>query len=126
MDHLTLSPLGDLHVRKPSSWAALADLTMIWPADPDDPAFRVKLLRASAAAIGLAVSDDRLSLPTYRPAQSLDLLGYGASVLDVLLPKRVQLTTIIRGGRLVSNWLASTLPSEQEVAEVVNFTDGAA
>ena len=71
--------------------------------------------------VGLAVSDERLPLPFYRPA-SLDLVAYGESVLEVLIPRGVQLGEIIRGGRTVADWLSGTLPSEQEVAETADFS----
>ena len=122
MKHLTFSPLPHLQIRKPQSWTALADLTLSWPADPDDPTFRVRLLRCSAAAIGLVVDDDRLTLPAYRPA-SLDLVGYGAECLEVLIPRGVQLAEILRGGREVADWLSASLPTEPEVSETADFTD---
>ena len=122
MDTLTLSPLPDLQIRKPASWTALADLTISWPVVVDDPTYRARLLRCSAAAIGLVVDDERLILPSYRPA-TLDLVAYGESVLEVLLPRGVQLGEIIRGGRTVADWLTTALPTEQEVSDTADFTD---
>ena len=121
MKTITLSPLPDLQTKRPSSWTALADLTVSWPTDPEDPTFRARLLRCSAAAIGLAVNDERLPLPFYRPA-SLDLVAYGESVLEVLIPRGIHLGEIIRNGREVADWLSGTLPSEQEVAETADFS----
>lgn len=88
----------------------------------DDPTYRARLLRCSAAAIGLVVDDERLILPSYRPA-TLDLVAYGESVLEVLLPRGVQLGEIIRGGRTVADWLTTALPTEQEVSDTADFTD---
>mgnify|MGYP003116125334 FL=1 len=122
MQTLTLSPLPDLQIRKPASWTALADLTISWPVVVDDPTYRARLLRCSAAAIGLVVDDERLILPSYRPA-TLDLVAYGESVLEVLLPRGVQLGEIIRGGRTVADWLTTALPTEQEVSDTADFTD---
>ena len=102
MDTLTLSPLPDLQIRKPGSWTALADLTVSWPTEPEDPTHRARLLR-------------------YRTA-SMDLLAYGESVIEVLIPRGVQLGEIIRGGRTVADWLTTTLPSEQEVSDTADFT----
>ena len=121
MDTLTLSPLPDLQIRKPSSWTALADLTVCWPTEPDDPTHRSRLLRCCAAAIGLVINDERLPLPSYRTA-SMDLVAYGESVIEVLIPRGVQLGEIIRGGRTVADWLTTTLPSEQEVSDTADFT----
>ena len=121
MKTITLSPLPDLQTKRPSSWTALADLTVSWPTDPNDPTFRARLLRCSAAAIGLAVNDERLPLPFYRPA-SLDLVAYGESVLEVLIPRGVQLGEIIRSGRELADWLSGTLPSEQEVSDTADFS----
>ena len=122
MDTLTLSPLPDLQIRKPASWTALADLTISWPVVVDDPTYRARLLRCSAAAIGLVVNDERLLLPSYRPA-TLDLVAYGESVIEVLIPRGVQLGEIIRGGRTVADWLTTALPTEQEVSDTADFTD---
>ena len=121
MKTLTLSPLPDLQIRKPSSWTALADLTVSWPTEPEDPTFRSRLLRCSAAAIGLVLDDERLLLPSYCTA-SMDLVAYGESVIEVLIPRGVQLAEIIRGGRTVADWLTTTLPSEQEVSDTADFT----
>ena len=121
MKTITLSPLPDLQTKRPSSWTALADLTVSWPTDPNDPTFRARLLRCSAAAIGLAVNDERLPLSFYRPA-SLDLVAYGESVLEVLIPRGVQLGEIIRSGRELADWLSGTLPSEQEVSDTADFS----
>jgi hypothetical protein len=54
----------------------------------------------------------------------MDPVAYGVSVLEVLIPRRVQLAEIIRAGREVADWLAGTLPSEQEVSQTADFTDG--
>lgn len=121
MKTIALSPLPDLQTKRPSSWTALADLTVSWPTDPEDPTFRARLLRCSAAAIGLAVNDERLPLPFYRPA-TLDLVAYGESVLEVLIPRGVQLGEIIRSGRELADWLSGTLPSEQEVSDTADFS----
>jgi hypothetical protein len=121
MDTLTLSPLGDLTVARPASWAVLADLAVSWPHDPGAPDFRIKQMRCAAAAIGLVVNDERLPLPKYRPA-TLDLVAYGESVLEVLIPRRVQLSTILRAGRVAGDWLSDALPTEQEVAETADFS----
>ena len=80
MKTVTLSPLPDLQIRKPASWTALADLTVSWPTEPEDPTYRARLLRCSAAAIGLVIDDERLPLPSYRTA-SMDLVAYGESVM---------------------------------------------
>ena len=125
MKTITLSPLPDLQIRKPASWTALADLTVSWPTEPEDPTYRARLLRCSAAAIGLVIDDERLPLPSYRTA-SLDLVAYGESVMEVLIPRGVQLGEIIRGGRTVADWLTTTLPSEQEVSETADFTGAGA
>jgi len=125
MQTLTLSPLPDLQICKPSSYTALADLTVSWPTDTDSPTFRTRLLRCSAAAIGLVLKDERLLLPSYRPA-TLDLLAYGESVIEVLIPRGVQLAAIIKGGRAVADWLTTTLPTEQEVSETADFTGAGA
>ena len=125
MDRVTLAPLGALEIERPTSWTALADLTVGWPTEPEHATFRARLLRCSAAALGLVLADERLTVPTYRPA-SLDIVAYGEAVLEVLLPRRVQLSEILREGRQVADWLASGLPSEAEVVEQVNFTDAEA
>ena len=125
MKTVTLSPLPDLQIRKPASWTALADLTVSWPTEPEDPTFRARLLRCSAAAIGLVIDDERLPLPSYRTA-SLDLVAYGESVLEVLIPRGIHLGEIIRNGREVADWLSGTLPSEQEVSETADFTGAGA
>ena len=125
MDTITLSPLHDLQIRKPASWTALVDLTLYWPTDMEDPRFRARLVRCSAAAIGLVLDDERLPLPSYR-AESMDLVAYGVSVVEVLIPQRVQLAEILRAGREVADWLAGTLPSEQEVSQTADFTDAGA
>ena len=101
MDTLTLSPLPDLQIRKPGSWTALADLTVSWPTEPEDPTHRARLLRCCAAA-------------------------YGESVIEVLIPCGVQLGEIIRGGRTVADWLTTTLPTEQEVSDTADFTGAGA
>jgi hypothetical protein len=123
MKTITLSPLHDLQIRKPAEWTALVDLTVSWPTDPEDPRFRSRLVRCSAAAIGLVLDDDRLPVPAYRTA-SMDPVAYGVSVVEVLIPQRVQLAEILRAGREIADWLAGTLPSEQEVAQTADFTDG--
>ena len=104
---------------------ALVDLTLYWPTDPEDPRFRARLVRCSAAAIGLVLDDERLPLPSYR-AESMDLVAYGVSVLEVLIPRSVQLADILRAGREIADWLAGTLPSEQEVAQTADFTGAGA
>ena len=125
MNHLTLSPLGDIAVVKPSSWTALADLTMSWPITPTDPDYRLRLIRVSAAAIGMSVQDERLKVPPYRPAR-LDLLTYGEEIIEVLMPLGVQLSSIIRAGRELSVWLAGVLPSEEEVSDTAAFIEAEA
>lgn len=125
MKTLTLFPLPDLKICRPASWTALADLTVSWPTEMSDPTFRTRLLRCSAAAIGLVVDDERLLLPSYRPA-TLDLVAYGESVLEVLIPRGVQLGEIIRGGRTVADWLTTTLPTEQEVSDTADFSGAGA
>ena len=123
MQTLSLPPLGDFQVKRPDSWTAVVDLTMSWPTDPDSPSFRLKIIRASAAAIGLVAVN--AGLPRYRSSR-LDLLGYGEEVLEVLIPKRVQLAEIIRAGRQASDYLAGTLPREVEVVELADFTEAGA
>ncbi len=123
MKLLSLPPLGDLEVECPASWTAIADLTMSWPTDPDSPSYRLKYVRASAAAIGLVAVN--AGLPRYRPSR-LDLLGYGEEVLEILIPKRVQLAEIIRAGRQASDFLAASLPREVEVVELADFTGAGA
>ena len=123
MKLLSLPPLGDLEVKRPDSWTAITDLAMSWPTDPDSPSYRLKYIRASAAAIGLVVVN--AGLPRYRPSR-LDLLGYGEEVLEVLIPKRVQLAEIIRAGRQASDFLAASLPREVEVVELADFTGAGA
>ena len=86
MKTITLSPLHDLQIRKPAEWTALVDLTVSWPTDPEDPRFRSRLVRCSAAAIGLVLNDERLPVPAYRTA-SMDPVAYGVSVLEVLIPQ---------------------------------------
>ena len=125
MNTLTLSPLGDLTLTRPASWVVIADLVISWPSDIKSVEYRHKLMRHSAATIGLAVTDDRLKLPKYRPA-TMDMMSYGESVLEVLIPRRVQIASIIKAGREVGDWLSDCLPAEQEVQEAADFTDGGA
>ena len=125
MQTLTLSPLPDLQIRKPSSYTALADLTVSWPTEPDSSTHRPHMLRCCAAAIGLVVNDERLQLPSYRTT-SMDLVAYGESVIEVLIPRGVQLAAIIKGGRAVADWLTTTLPTEQEVSNTADFTGAGA
>ena len=123
MKLLSLPPLGDLEVKRPDSWTAITDLTMSWPTDPDSPSYRLKYIRASAAAIGLVAVN--AGLPRYRPSR-LDLLGYGEEVLEILIPKRVQLAEILKAGRQASDFLAASLPREVEVVELADFTGAGA
>ena len=125
MKTITLSPLHDLQIRKPESWTALCDLTVSWPTDPEDPRSRARLVRCCAAAIGLVLDDERILLPSYR-TESMDLVAYGVSVVEVLIPRRVQLAEIIRAGREIGDWLAGTMPSEQEVSQTADFTGAGA
>ena len=120
MDTLTLSPLGNLPVSRPSSWAAIADLTLCWPTEPDEPTYRSRLIRCAAAAVGMAVEFG----PTYRPA-SMDVLAYGEAMLEELIPARVQLAELLRGGREVADWLSGSLPREAEVVQTADFTAAA-
>jgi hypothetical protein len=48
------------------------------------------------------------------------------SVLETLIPQRVQLAEILRAGREIADWLAGTLPSEQEVSQTADFIDAGA
>ena len=123
MQTLLLPPLGDLQVKRPDSWPAVAALTISWPTDPESPGYRLKVVRVSAAAIGMVAVN--AGLPAYRP-ERMDLLGYGAEVLEVLIPQRVQLAEIIRAGRQASDYLAGTLPREVEVVELADFTEAGA
>ena len=123
MKFLSLPPLGDLEVKRPDSWTAITDLAMSWPSDPDSPGFLLKMNRASAAAIGLVAV--KAGLPRYRPSR-LDLMGYGAEVLEVLIPQRVQLAEIIRAGGEVVSYLSALLPQEAEVVALADFTEAGA
>jgi len=121
MKTITLSPLGEYAITRPSLWTGLADLTVSWPTEPAADDFRPRIIRCAAASLGMALPP-ALGLPDYRP-ERMDVLRYGSVCLDELLHKGVPLAEIVRAGRLAGEWLTGALPTEQEVVETVDFTE---
>ena len=114
IDTITLPPVGDIQVVKPSLAASL-DMVSTWGEKPT----RAQIGRLCAAAIGICCP--HVKLPAYSMIDCHPI-AYGGHCLEKLLRLGVTASDIYAVGVQLIDVMAESLPSEAEVKEAENFT----
>jgi hypothetical protein len=121
MTEIELGKLGAVAVIKPRSFAAINDLCSEWT----DTASRAKLARLCGAAVG--VCWDFAKHPKGPPRYAIeaaDPVAYGGAVIDWLYAKDISPALVYPAGRELIEWLFGHIPTEIEVAEAEDFSEG--
>ena len=123
MDTINVKPLGEIKIKEPDNWCAIADLSMGWVNIKDDHTTEIMRTRICAAAIGIDwdAKKEAHKLPKYDWARG-DLFVYGSAVQDRLLRWGVTVSELCLIGVSVFQWLTDLIPSQEEVEKVEDFS----
>ena len=106
---------GDLDLSSPSL-ATSFEFVSLWTSESDN----ARLARLCAGALGVCLDHVR-KLPKYRAGKSSPL-EYGHTCLDRLLSEGIVASVIYEEGVKALSFMATKIPTEQEVDEKANFT----
>jgi len=113
----TLGKFGQVSLESPQSLAVCFEVVAVWSGNPD----QATLGRLCSAAIGLSTESSPI-LPSYRPERD-KLLEYGYRCLERLLERGVTVGQIYEVGLIALMKCTEKLPKEEEVEEIVNFSN---
>ena len=114
MNTINLQPFGDLDCQRPPLSICFDVVSMF-----SESTERHVRARICAVAVCYAVNDKRFP----KKATSFDLIQFGSSCLDFLFGHGVPVASIYQNGLELIGWFAESLPSEQGVADVENFSE---
>jgi hypothetical protein len=121
MDKIDLGKLGEVAVAKPRSFAAINDLCAEWT----DTASRAKLARLCGAAVGICWDYDvQPKGPPRYSVEAAEPVAYGGAVIDWLYSKDISPALVYPAGRELVEWLFGHIPTEAEVTEAEDFSEG--
>jgi hypothetical protein len=108
MDTITLSPIGEIALKKPKM-SIVYDIVSTWTAQPS----QAHIGRLAAAALGVC-ADPTIGLSAYDTDQARPI-AYGGLIMDELLSRKVRPHDIIDNGMKILTFLAPLLLSDDEV-----------
>ena len=113
MKSITLQPFGELKCQRPPLSICFDVVSMF-----SESTERHVRARICAVAVCYAVSDNRFP----KKATSFDLIDFGSKCLDFLLSNGVPVAVMYEIGLELIGSFAESLPSEQGVTDVENFS----
>lgn len=114
MKKIKLSTFGELECQRPPLSICFDVVSMF-----SESTERHVRARLCAVALCYAIQDNRFP----KKATSFDLIQHGSKCLDFLFANGVAVSTIYERGLDMIGWFAESLPSEQGVADVENFSE---
>lgn len=114
MKKINLQPFGELECQRPPLSICFDVVSMF-----SESTERHVRARLCAVALCYAIQDNRFP----KKPTSFELIQHGSKCLDFLLGRGVPVSSMYEIGLDLIGWFAESLPSENEVVDVENFSE---